>query len=117
MKNLIAGILIWFDDDTTLIGNAAALFVPADALIVSAEALIVSGEALIVSADALIVFADALLVSADGSFWSFLLIDSYWLVVYFIFWSVLVPTSHVRLLLVREDGVINHHQFVEEITC
>lgn len=51
MKNLIAGILICFDDDTTLIGTAAALFVPAEALIVYAEALIVSAEALIVSAD------------------------------------------------------------------
>ena len=65
-----------------------------------------------------------------GSCWyiRFLLMGSCWLVVYFFFWSVLVPTSHVRLLFVclvailmslrvREDRVINHHHFVERITC
>jgi hypothetical protein len=35
---------LWFDEDTTLIGTAVALFVPAEALIVSAEALIVSAD-------------------------------------------------------------------------
>jgi hypothetical protein len=56
-------------------------------------------------------------VPADthGSCW--LLYGSCWLVVYLFFWSALVPTSHVRLLMVMEDGVINHHYFVEEITC
>lgn len=125
---------VWliFDDFRVLATLWLVLLTVTAALLVPVEALMVSAEALLDSADDIVYYWWFLLmVLSDHSSWlvptdGYLLIHTVLadffmvptgLLYTFFFWSVLVPTSHVRLLLVREDGVINHHQFVEEITC